>query len=119
MRTRCSLRPSRRSPNASRNCWLPEPCACRRASGCRSPPRCAELSEDEAEDTADRLVHSSLLRVTDRERRRFQLHALLREQVRARQDGDGLGKLQERHAAVLERIFQAWNVAQDQKTRWQ
>ena len=73
----------------------------------------AELSEDEAKKAADRLVHSSLLRVIDRERRRFQLHALLREQVRARQDGDGLGKLQERHAAALEKLFKDW------ETRWQ
>src|SRR5271157_1350728 len=73
----------------------------------------AELSEDDAEDAADRLVHSSLLRVTDRERRRFQLHSLLREQVRARQGSDGLGKLQERHAAALERLFKDW------ETRWQ
>ena len=79
----------------------------------------AGLSEDDAGDTADRLVHSSLLRVIDRERRRFQLHALLREQVRAKQGSDGLSKLQERHAANLERIFGAWYVAQDQETRWQ
>ena len=72
-----------------------------------------ELSEDEAEEQADHLVHSSLLRVTDRERRRFQLHALLREQVRAQQRDDGLGKLQERHAAALERLFKDWGA------RWQ
>src|SRR5271157_3404534 len=73
----------------------------------------AELGEDEAGDAADRLVHSSLLRVTDRERRRFQLHALLRDQVRVQQGDDGLGKLQERHAAALERFFKDW------ETRWQ
>src|SRR5271157_4136936 len=72
----------------------------------------AELSEDEAEDAADRLVHSSLLRVTDRERRRFQLHSLLRDQVRTAQGDDGLGKLQERHAAALEKLFKDW------ETRW-
>ena len=65
------------------------------------------------EDAADRLVHSSLLRVVDRERRRFQLHALLRDQVRAQQGGDGIGKLQERHAAALEKLFKDW------ETRWQ
>ena len=73
----------------------------------------AEQSEDEADEAADRLVHSSLLRVIDRERRRFQLHALLREQVRARQDDDSLGKLQEQHAAALEKLFKDW------ETRWQ
>ncbi len=73
----------------------------------------AELSEDDAEDAADRLVHSSLLRVVDRERQRFQMHALLRDEVRATQRDDGLGKLQERHAAALERLFKDW------ETRWQ
>ncbi len=72
----------------------------------------AELSEDEAEDAAERLVHSSLLRVIDRERRRFQLHALLREQVREK-EGDGFVKLQERHAMALEKLFKDW------ETRWQ
>ena len=72
----------------------------------------AGLGEDEADDAADRLAHASLLRVMDRERRRFQLHALLRDQVRAVQDGDGLSKLQERHAAALEKLFNDW------ETRW-
>jgi tetratricopeptide (TPR) repeat protein len=78
----------------------------------------AGLSEDDAQDAADRLVHSSLLRVSDRERRRFHLHALLREQVRAVQGCDGLGRLQERHATALERIFQAWYNDQDQEEHW-
>jgi len=73
----------------------------------------AELSEDDAEDGADRLVHSSLLRVVDRERRRFQLHAVLRGQVHTRHGDDGLGKLRERHAAALENLFKDW------ETRWQ
>ncbi len=73
----------------------------------------AELSEDETEDAADRLVHSSLLRVIDRERRRLSLHALLREQVRSRMVGDGLSKLRERHAAALEKLFKDW------ETSWQ
>src|SRR5271166_6635335 len=72
----------------------------------------AGLSDDDAEDAADRLVHSSLLRVTDRERQRFQLHALLRDSVRTRQGDDGLSKLQERHAAALEKLFGDW------ETRW-
>jgi len=68
----------------------------------------AELSEDDADEAADHLVNSSLLRVIDRERRRFQLHALLRDQVRARLCDDGLSKLQERHAAALEKLFKDW-----------
>jgi ATP/maltotriose-dependent transcriptional regulator MalT len=72
----------------------------------------AELGEDEADDVADRLVNSALLRVMDRSRRRFQLHALLREQVRT---GCGPGKLdhlQQSHAAALEWLFKDW------ETRW-
>jgi tetratricopeptide (TPR) repeat protein len=77
----------------------------------------AELSEDEADDAADRLVHSSLLRVSrtmedGRERRRFQLHALLRDEARALQ-GDEFVKLQERHMAGLENLFKSW------EARWQ
>jgi tetratricopeptide (TPR) repeat protein len=71
----------------------------------------AGLSEDEADDAADTLVHSSLLRVADRERRRFQLHALLRDEVPAWK-GDGIVKLRERHAATLEKLFKDW------ETRW-
>jgi hypothetical protein len=81
-------------------CWLP------------LAARIAELSDDDAEDAADRLVHSSLLRVSDRERQRFQLHALLREQVRVVQGKDGLTKLQELHAATLEGLFE------DREARW-
>jgi hypothetical protein len=73
----------------------------------------AELSEDDADEATDHLVNSSLLRVIDRERRRFQLHALLRDQVRARLCDDGLSKLQERHAAALEKLFKDW------EARWQ
>jgi tetratricopeptide (TPR) repeat protein len=72
----------------------------------------AELSEDDGENAADRLVHSSLLWVMDRERRRFNLHALLREEVRA-QSRDASVKLPERHAAALENLFKDW------ETRWQ
>ena len=72
----------------------------------------AELTEDEADDAADRLVNSSLLRVLDRERRRFQLHALLREQVRAGCGAAELANLQQSHASALEQLFEDW------ETRW-
>ena len=72
----------------------------------------AELTEDEADDAANALVRGSLLRVLDRDRQRFQLHALLREQLRARAGADGLAELQERHAAALEELFKDW------ETRW-
>ena len=73
----------------------------------------AELSQDEAVDAADRLIHSSLLRLMDGERGRFQLHGLLRDEVHAWQGDDGLAKLQERHAVLLEKLFEGW------ETRWQ
>jgi tetratricopeptide (TPR) repeat protein len=73
----------------------------------------AELSEDDTDEAADHLVNSSLLRVLDRERRRFQLHALLRDQVSEGWPDDGLSKLQERHAVALEKLFKDW------ETRWQ
>ena len=68
----------------------------------------AELGEDEADDAADRLVNSSLLRVLDRGRQRFQLHSLLREQVRVRCGAGELDTLQQSHAAALERVFEGW-----------
>jgi tetratricopeptide (TPR) repeat protein len=68
----------------------------------------AGLGEGEAEDAADTLVHASLLRVLDRERRRFQLHALLREQVRTASGAAELERLQQSHAAVLEELFKDW-----------
>jgi TIR domain/NB-ARC domain len=73
----------------------------------------AGLSEDEAEGSANQLVHASLLHVVDRGRRRFNLHFLMREQVRAQQGGEVLALLMERHAAALENIFAGW------QTRWQ
>src|SRR5215469_7834465 len=73
----------------------------------------AELSEDDADEAADHLLNSSLLRVLDRERRRFQSHALLRDQVYARLSDDDLRKLQESHAAALEKLFKDW------EARWQ
>ena len=72
----------------------------------------AKLEEDEADDAADRLVNSALLRVLDRERRRFQLHALLREQVRTDCGSGEIDNLQQSHAAALERLFKDW------ETRW-
>src|ERR1022692_304900 len=69
----------------------------------------AGLGDADLRAARDRLVNSSLLRVLDRDRRRFQLHGLLREQLRA---SAPLGDLEERHAAALEGIFKDW------ETRW-
>jgi tetratricopeptide (TPR) repeat protein len=65
----------------------------------------AGLGDANLRAARDRLVNSSLLRVLDRDRRRFQLHALLREQLR---EGAPLGDFEERHAAALEGIFKEW-----------
>ncbi|MGA3044957.1 MAG: TIR domain-containing protein [Bryobacteraceae bacterium] len=69
----------------------------------------ASLGDADLRAARDRLVNSSLLRVVDRDRRRFQLHALLREQVRV---SAPITDLEERHAAALEGIFEEW------ETRW-
>jgi tetratricopeptide (TPR) repeat protein len=73
----------------------------------------AELSEDAADEAANALVRGSLLRVLDRDRRRFQIHALLHEQLRTRAGAEGLAELQERHALALETMFEDW------ETHWQ
>jgi tetratricopeptide (TPR) repeat protein len=65
----------------------------------------AGLDDREMREARDRLVNSSLLRVLDRDRRRFQLHALLREQLR---ESAPLNELQNRHAAALYTIFEDW-----------
>src|SRR6202167_2070848 len=65
----------------------------------------AGLGDADLRAARDRLVNSSLLRLLDRARRRFQLHGLLREQLRV---GAPLGDLEERHAAALEGILKDW-----------
>ena len=62
----------------------------------------AGLTEAEGRDARNRLVDASLLRMLDRDRQRFQLHALLREEL---QNLAPLGELQAAHAVVLERRF--------------
>lgn len=65
----------------------------------------AGLTETEGRDARNRLVDASLLRMLDRDRQRFQLHALLREQLR---NLAPLGELRAAHAAALERLFTDW-----------
>jgi tetratricopeptide (TPR) repeat protein len=65
----------------------------------------AGLEEAESREARDQLVNSSLLRVLDRARRRFQLHALLREQLRK---DIAVAGLKEKHAVALEGLFQDW-----------
>jgi tetratricopeptide (TPR) repeat protein len=65
----------------------------------------AGLTEAEGRDARNRLVDASLLRMLDRDRQRFQLHALLREELR---NLALLGELQAGHAAALERLFADW-----------
>jgi hypothetical protein len=63
------------------------------------------LTEAEGCDARNKLVDASLLRMLDRDRQRFQLHALLREELR---NLAPLGELQAAHAAALERLFGDW-----------
>ena len=68
----------------------------------------ANLEEDDADEAADRLVNSSLLRVLDRERRRFQLHAILREEVLAGCSKIELENWQLSHVSALEALSADW-----------
>jgi tetratricopeptide (TPR) repeat protein len=65
----------------------------------------AGLTETEGRDARNKLVDASLLRMLDRDRQRFQLHALLREELRSLAP---LAELQAAHAAALERWFSDW-----------
>jgi hypothetical protein len=65
----------------------------------------AGLAEAEGRDARNKLVDASLLRMLDRDRQRFQLHALLREELR---NLAPLGELKEAHAVVLEKQFDDW-----------
>jgi hypothetical protein len=65
----------------------------------------AGLTETEGRDARNRLVDASLLRMLDRDRQRFQLHALLWEELR---NLAPLGELQAAHAAALQRLFADW-----------
>ena len=71
----------------------------------------AELSEDEAEDAADRLVHSSLLRVVDRERRRFSCMRCCGRRL-GRTTVTASSSLKSA-TPPLEKLFEDW------ETRWQ
>jgi tetratricopeptide (TPR) repeat protein len=65
----------------------------------------AGLTEAEGRDARNRLVDASLSRMLDRDRQRFQLHALLREELR---NLAPLGELQAAHARALEGLFRDW-----------
>jgi hypothetical protein len=65
----------------------------------------AGLTEMEGDDARDRLVDASLLRMLDRDRQRFQLHALMREEV---QNLAPIGELHAAHAEALESWFSNW-----------
>ena len=63
----------------------------------------AGLTEAEGRVARSKLVDASLLRMLDRDRQRFQLHALLREELR---NLAPLGELQAAHAAAMERLLE-------------
>jgi tetratricopeptide (TPR) repeat protein len=65
----------------------------------------ASLSEAEARDVRNRLVDASLLRMLDRDRQRFRLHSLLREELR---NLAPVGELQAAHTEALEALFCDW-----------
>jgi hypothetical protein len=69
------------------------------------PADIAGLTIEEGSDARNGLVGASLLRVLDRDRQRFQLHALLRE---ALLNLAPLAELQAAHAAALEKLFADW-----------
>jgi tetratricopeptide (TPR) repeat protein len=70
----------------------------------------AGLKEEEIREVRNELVNFSLLRVLDRARQRFQIHALLREQLRK---DAALAELANKHAVALEHLFEDW------EERWQ
>jgi tetratricopeptide (TPR) repeat protein len=65
----------------------------------------AGLSEAEGREARNRLVDASLVRLLDRDRQRFQLHSLLRQELR---NLAPVGDLQAAHARVLEGLFRHW-----------
>jgi tetratricopeptide (TPR) repeat protein len=65
----------------------------------------AGLTEAEGREARNRLFGASLLRMLDRDQQCFQLHALLREELR---NLAPLGELQAAHAATLEKLFADW-----------
>jgi tetratricopeptide (TPR) repeat protein len=65
----------------------------------------AGLTEAEGRGARNKLVDASLVRMLDRDRQRFQLHALLREELR---NLAPLSELQAAHAVVLEKQFADW-----------
>jgi tetratricopeptide (TPR) repeat protein len=69
------------------------------------PMQMAGLSEAEGREVRNKLIDASVLRMVDRDRQRFQLHGLLREQLR---NMAPVGKLQAAHVETLESLFRDW-----------
>jgi tetratricopeptide (TPR) repeat protein len=65
----------------------------------------AGLDEAESRVARNQLMSFSLLRLLDRDRQRFQLHALLREQLWKNPE---VAELRGKHAAALEGLFRDW-----------
>lgn len=70
--------------------------------------RIAGLDEDEVDDAAASLVNASLMRLINRDHRRFQVHAILREEVLASRSQTQVEDLQRRHVVALEALAGDW-----------
>jgi tetratricopeptide (TPR) repeat protein len=71
----------------------------------------AQLESAPGQAALRHLVHAGLLRLVDRDRQRFHLHALLRDQVR-RMEAEQSDSVYQKHAQALEQIFGNW------ESRW-
>ncbi len=67
--------------------------------------RIADLDDTQSALARDQLVNGSLMRLVDRERQRFRLHGLLREQLLKCAPTEALHN---RHAEALEALFADW-----------
>jgi hypothetical protein len=65
----------------------------------------AGLTKEEGSDAREDLFRASLLRMLKRDQQCFQLHSLLREELR---NLAPLWELQAAHAAALEKLFADW-----------
>ena len=73
----------------------------------------AGVDFEQGKRSRNRLLESSMLRLIDRERQHFQLHPLVREQIRTSMTPTELEALRERHFSSVEKLFREW------EARWE